>query len=183
MARLLGDRALLSPRPRTEGNRVVDFAKKIMKARAEDLFPGETITAAVFAQPAGAISKQVGFGVGGITGGIVGDKIAKKRAGEMDGTSEAGIAAQLPSNKPLLLAVTSHRFLAFGHGAMSSKPKEIEAQLELNQLHTVDVEKKKLSSRMVLRFTDGSAIDFDIPKTSKTQPFVEAVHRLGGAGS
>ena len=108
---------------------MVDFAKKIKKARAEDLLPGEEIVAAVFAQPAGAISKQVGFGVGGVVGGIVGDKMAKKRAEGLEGASEAGIATQLPAGKPLHLAVTSHRFLAFGHGTMSGKPKELEAHL------------------------------------------------------
>ena len=45
---------------------------------------------------------------------VLGNKMAKNRSEDLGGADGAGIASQLPAGKPLHLAITSHRFLAFG---------------------------------------------------------------------
>lgn len=149
---------------------VLDPVKKVRKAVAADLHPGEEIVAATLVQPAGEMSRQIGRGVGGIAGGLVTGKSAKKRVAALAGADEAGIAASLPSGQPLWLAVTPQRVLVWSHSQLKGKPKELQAELRRDQIAAVEVEKKKTVYAMVVRFDDNSALDFDVPKVGGDAP-------------
>ncbi len=150
--------------------------KKVRKAVAGDLHPGEDIVAATLVQPAGEMVRQIGRGVGGIAGDLVAGKGAKQRAAALDGADQAGIAATLPSGQPLWLGLTPQRVLVWSHSQLKGKPKELQAELRRDQIAGVEVEKKKTVYAMVVRFSDGSALDFDVPKVGGDAPgFQEAL--------
>ncbi len=138
--------------------------KKVRKTVGGDLHPGEEILAATLVQPAGEMGRQIGRGVGRIAGDLVTGKGAKKRAAALDGANETGIAASLPANVPLWLGVTPQRVLVWSHSQLKGKPKELQAELRRDQIAGVEVEKKKTVYAMVVRFSDNSALDFDVPK-------------------
>ena len=64
-----------------------DYVKKIMKARAEDLQPGEVLEAATVGQPSGTFSRQA---MGGLVGVLAAKKVASKREEALDGASDRG---------------------------------------------------------------------------------------------
>ncbi len=138
--------------------------KKVRKAVAADLHPGEEIVAATLVQPAGEIGRQIGRNVGGIAGGLMQGKGGKKRIAALDGANETGIAATLPADQPLWLVLTSQRVMVFNHNQFKGKPKELVAELRRDQIAGVEVEKLKSAYAMVVRFSDNSALDFDVPK-------------------
>jgi hypothetical protein len=158
---------------------MVDFAKKIMKSCADDLEAGETVLAGTFVQPPGAIRRQVAFGaIGGVVGAVVGDKLAQKRAGETP-TADEGIVVDIPPGKAVL-GITDRRFLVFGHSTMSGKPKGLNASIPLDQVAGITHESGKLTGKLLVSFADGTSIDFDVVKTAKPGPFVEAFHTATG---
>ncbi len=54
--------------------------------------------------------------------------------------------------------------LVWSHSQLKGKPKELQAELRRDQIAGVEVEKKKTVYAMVVRFSDNSALDFDMPK-------------------
>ncbi len=138
--------------------------KKVRKAIAADLHPGEEIVAATLVQPAGEIGRQIGRNVGGIAGGLMQGKGGKTRMEALNGANETGIAATLPANQPLWLVLTTQRVLVWNHNQLKGKPKELVAELRRDQIAGVEVEKLKTAYAMVVRFSDNSALDFDVPK-------------------
>lgn len=158
---------------------MVDFAKKITKSCGDDLEEGETVLAGTFVQPPGAIRRQVAFGaIGGVVGAVVGDKLAQKRAAETP-TADEGIVVDIPPGKAVL-GITDRRFLVFGHSTMSGKPKGLNASIPLDQVAAVTHESGKLTGKLLVTFADGTSIDFDVVKTAKPGPFVEAFHAATG---
>ena len=101
----------------------------------------------------------------------------KPRGAEHADSSSRPIAAMLPSSRQLHLAVTSKRLVAFGSGLISNKPTELQGEIQLSALKAIDVEKKKLGSRMVLHFSDGSTAEFDVHRSANTQAFVDAAKK------
>ena len=159
---------------------MVDFTKKVRKARSDVLEPGEEFLAATFAQPAGSFGRQMGMGVAGVVGAAAAARSASKREEAHAGATEGGLAAGIP-NERVVLAVTGRRFLVFGHSTMSGKPTDLKAEFPLGDVHEVGVEKKKMNTHLTVRFTDNSLADFDVMKTVKPGPFVEAFRQAKGA--
>ena len=159
---------------------MIDFAKKIRKSCADDLLPGEEVLAGTFVQPAGAFRRQVAFGaVGGVVGALAGEALAKKRQEDSDGTPGEGMTVDIPPGKAVL-GLTPQRLLVFGHSTMSGKPKGLNAAIPLDQVKSISHESGKLMGKLLVTFMDDTTIDFDVQKTVKPGPFVEAFARVTG---
>jgi hypothetical protein len=159
---------------------MIDFAKKIRKSCAADLEPGEEVVAATFVQPPGAIRRQVTYGaIGGVVGALAGEAVASKRAKNAPQQVGEGFVVDIPAGKAVL-GLTDRRFLVFGHSALSGKPKGLNAAFTLDQVHSVVLTAGKMTGSLVVTFADGTAIDFDVVKTAKPEPFVAAFHQLTG---
>ncbi|MEQ8841207.1 MAG: hypothetical protein RIB98_09505 [Acidimicrobiales bacterium] len=158
---------------------MIDFGKKITKSCGDDLEPGETVLAGTFVQPAGAIRRQVAYGaIGGVIGAVVSQKAGEKRANETP-TAEEGIVIDIPPGKAVL-GLTDRRLLVFGHSAMTGRPKGLNAAIPLDQVAGVTHESGKLTGKLLVSFADGTSIDFDVVKTAKPGPFVDAFHATTG---
>ncbi len=158
---------------------MMDFAKKIRKSCADDLLPDEEVLAGTFVQPRGAISRQVTYGmIGGIVGAVAGQKMAERTAKDAPSPTE-GFSVDIPAGKAVL-GLTNKRFLVFGHSTWSGKPTDLNAAFDLDQIQSLTIETGKLTGKMVVTFADSTAIDFDVVKTSKPEPFVDAFHQLTG---
>jgi len=151
--------------------------KKIMKARAEDLQPGETLTAATVGQPSGTFSRQA---MGGLVGVLAAKKVANKREQAIDGADESGIAASLPKNEQLMIGLSDQRLLFFTVGAMSGNAKELVAEVGLADVHAVDVEKHKMTYSLIVTFSDNSARMFECVKMTKPQDLADAFDNQKG---
>jgi hypothetical protein len=159
---------------------MIDFAKKIRKSCAADLEPGEEVLAGTFVQPPGAIRRQMTYGaIGGAVGAIAGEAMASKRAKNAPQQVGEGFVVDIPAGKAVL-GLTDRRFLVFGHSTMSGKPKGLNAAFALDQVQSMALAQGKLTGSLVVTFADGTAIDFDVVKTAKPEPFVEAFHQLTG---
>ncbi|MEE9414648.1 MAG: hypothetical protein V3V01_05135 [Acidimicrobiales bacterium] len=158
---------------------MIDFAKKIRKSCAADLLDGEEVHAATFVQPSGAIRRQVAFGaVGGAVGAGIAALVTSGTSNEEDAPSE-GMAVDIPAGKAVL-GITDQRFLVFGHSALSGKPKGLNAAFPLDQIMSLEHESGKLTGKLVVTFADETNIEFDVMKTVKPGPFVEAFHSVTG---
>ncbi len=164
---------------------MIDFGKKIAKHCGDDLESGETVIAGTFVQPPGAIRQQVAYGaIGGVVGMVVGEKMAKKRAEEnpsegIETGDGAGIDIDIPPGKAVL-GITDRRLLVFGHSAMSGRPKGLNASIPLDQVRDIVHESGKLTGKLLVSFADGTTVDFDVVKTAKPGPFVDAFHATTG---
>ena len=166
---------------------MVNFAKKIEKHRDQDLHPGETIQAAVIGQPSGSFGRQMGVQLGGVIGAVAAERRNKKRAeaaadeaAATGAPDEGGLAAQVPGGEAIVLGLSVQRLLVFGHSKLSGRPTDLKAAFPIDQVESVSSEKKKLTSSMAVRFSDGSAIDFEIVRPAKPGPFVDAFAALKG---
>ena len=86
---------------------------------------------------------------------------------------------EIPEGKAVL-GLTPQRLLVFGHSTLSGKPKGLNAAIPLDQVKAITHESGKLMGKLVVTFMDDSAIDFDVQKTVKPGPFVEAFHTTTG---
>lgn len=158
---------------------MIDFTKKIHKHCAADLEPGEEVLASTFGQPPGAIRRQVAFGaIGGAVGAVAGEALANKRIKESEQSGE-GITVDIPAGKAVL-GLSAQRLLVFGHSALSGRPKGLNASIPLDQVASIQVDQGKLAGKMVITFVDGSAVDFDIVKTSAPGPFAQKFTEITG---
>ena len=159
---------------------MIDFAKKIRKSCSEHLLPGEEVLAGTFVQPAGAFRRQVAMGaVGGLIGAAPGEAMAKKRKENSDATPGEGMSIDIPAGKAVL-GLTPQRLLVFGHSTMSGKPKGLNAAIPLDEVKSISLEQGKLMGKLLVTFHDDSSIDFDVQKTVKPGPFVDAFHTATG---
>ncbi|MEM7139553.1 MAG: hypothetical protein AAF548_00885 [Actinomycetota bacterium] len=159
---------------------MIDFAKKIRKSCAEHLHPGEEVLAGTFVQPAGAFRRQVAMGaVGGIVGAVAGEAMAKKRQESSESTPGEGMTVDIPEGKAVL-GLTPQRLLVFGHSTLSGKPKGLNAAIPIDQVKSITHESGKLMGKLVVTFQDDTAVDFDVQKTVKPGPFVDAFHAATG---
>lgn len=158
---------------------MIDFGKKITKHCGDDLESGETVVAGTFVQPAGAIRSQIAYGaIGGVVGMAVGQKVGEKRAKE-NPTADEGMVIDIPPGKAVL-GITDRRLLVFGHSTMSGRPKGLNAAIPLDQVAGISHESGKLTGKLLVTFADGTSIDFDVVKTAKPGPFVDAFHATTG---
>ncbi|MEZ5167520.1 MAG: hypothetical protein R2695_13895 [Acidimicrobiales bacterium] len=79
-----------------------------------------------------------------------------------------------------VLGLTPQRLLVFGHGAMSGKPKGLNAAIPIDQVTAMAFEQGKMTGTLRVTFSDDTSIEFDVMKTVKPGPFVEAFHATTG---
>ena len=150
-----------------------NFVKLIHKHRAQDLHPGEEVVGALFVQPTGTFGRTVAFGVAGAVGGAVADARRKER----DAASEDSLAARMPGGR-LVFALSAQRFMVFEHGAMSGRPKELSTTFSWDEIGGIELGDGKLKQELVVRFADGSTATFEVIKSAKPKPFLEAYAAL-----
>ena len=142
------------------------YADKLQKRAAELLNPGEQLIAAVRTQPRGT---NLGA-AGGIIGTIASDRQAKKA---LAGATEGSNAGTWPTGN-CAVGLTNQRLLLFNYTAFG-KPKDLVAEFPLEQVASVDLEKKKVTANALrFAFTDGSSVEVERAKLEKTQDFVAA---------
>jgi hypothetical protein len=152
-----------------------NFVKLIHKHRSQDLHPGEEILGAVFVQPTGTFGRSVAFGVAG----AVGSAVADARRKEAEAPDDDSLAARMPGGR-LVLAFSRQRFLVFEHGVMSGRPKELAAEFTWDQIGGIELGDGKLKQELVVRFGDESTAVFEVVKSAKPKPFMEAYRELRG---
>jgi len=153
---------------------VVDWAKKIQKHSGSELHPGEQIEAGTFVQSSGSLGKQVGFGVGGVVGAV-----AAHNMGKGPEASEGGDGATFPQTR-MVLGLSTGRLMAFAHGSMSGKPKEMLTSVALSDVAGMTAEKNKISYTLTISFNDASHVSYEAMKMVKPAEFVAAFERLKG---
>ena len=153
---------------------MANYIKKVSKAAASDLQPGEQIVAGVFLQAGGSTSKAMARGVGGLVGAAVASKLRSKDDGSI--VSDSGIAATMPDG-PIHVGVTSQRVLVYSHGAMSGKPKDLQLTLTRGDIAGVALEPGKLTTQLTLMFSDGTGRSYEAPKIgNSTDEFAAAIN-------
>lgn len=149
---------------------MADMVKRIQKKGAEYLQPGEQIRGACTVMSVGQFKKTVAFGaIGGAVGAAIGASGSNKQ------NAPAGSMAQsFPAVRQSILAVSDQRWILFEQGAMTGGIKGVSAEWTRDQIHAIEVEKGKLTSKVNLRFSDGSTAQLEAVKGSKPQQLVEA---------
>ena len=153
---------------------MVDWAKKIHKHCGDALYAGEQVEAGTVVQPGGTLSRQVAFGVGGLVGAIAADKLGKNK----DEPPAAGGSADAFPGAASVLGISSQRLMAFEHGSLSGKPKEIVAAVPLHDVAEMSAVKNKLSYTLGIDFKDGSTVSYEAVKLAKPEEFVATFERL-----
>lgn len=156
---------------------MVNWAKKIEKSCGTQLHPGEHIEAGTFVQPAGVLARQVGVGTGGLVGALIAEKVTSRRTDAV--ASDGGLAAQFPTGR-LVLGLSAGRLLAFSHGTVSGKPKDLIAAVGLRDIDTISAARKKISYEVQISFRDGTAVSYEAVKTAKPEEFIATFERLHG---
>ncbi len=155
---------------------MVDMVKKIHKKSAELLQPGEEILGACVVSSIGQFKKSVAFGaVGGLVGAAVGAAVKGKAAETGPGTQ----AASFPLERQSILAVSAQRWILFEQGGMSGSAKSVAGEWTHQEIVGVDIEPGKLTSRLRLRFADGSIAEMEAVKAAKPDALVAAAAHLG----
>ena len=152
-----------------------NFIKLIHKHRAQDLHPGEELLGAVFVQPTGTFGRSVAFGVAG----AIGSAVADARRKEEDAAEENSLAAQIPGGR-VILAFSAQRFLVFERSMMSGRPKELLTSFAWDQVAGVELGDGKLKQALSVGFADGSSAVFEVVKSAKPKPFMQAYRALRG---
>jgi hypothetical protein len=150
---------------------MVDMVKKIHKKSSELLHPGEEILGACVVSPVGQFKKSVAFGaVGGLVGAAVGAAIK----GGSDVPEPNSQADSFPLTKQSILAVSEQRWILFEQSAMSGAPKGVLGEWSRSEIQSLDQERGKLTSRLKLRFADGSTAEMEAVKAAKPDSLVAA---------
>lgn len=151
---------------------MVDMVKKIHKKSADLLEDGEQVRAACVIMAVGQFKKSVAFGaIGGVVGAAVGAAVGGK--GE---EAEAGsMADSFPDGRQQILALSDRRWIVFEQSAMSGAAKAIKAWWPLDAIAGVDIEKGRLTSKLDVRFSDGSVAQVESVKGAKPEKLVEAI--------
>ncbi len=142
------------------------YADKLQKSVGGVLNTGEQFLAGVRTQPRGT---NIGA-VGGVIGTVASDRQAKKALAN----AEAGSSASSWPTSNAAVGLTNQRLLIFNYTAFG-KPKDLVAEFPLEQVASVDLEKKKITANALrFAFTDGSSVEVECAKLEKTQDFVDA---------
>lgn len=151
-----------------------DYTKKVTKEKTEVLHPGESFLGATYALPGGRFGRMVGMGVGGVAGAVVAEKKARDRAGEHGDALGAGLAARLPAGKDVVLAITDRRLLVFEFKKMKGTPGDLVAEYAIDEVASIEADRKKLMVDLLLTFSDGSVADYEVQKMAKPDSLVNA---------
>jgi hypothetical protein len=142
------------------------YADKLQKKAAEHLNAGERLIAAVRTLPRGSTV--------GAAGGIIGAALSGRQASKAEADAAAGSVAEAWPKENAAVGLTDKRLLLFNYTAMG-KPKDLIGEFPLDQLTSVELEKKKLGANALrFAFADGSGIEVECAKLEKTGRFVDA---------
>lgn len=131
--------------------------KKIRKSVGGDLIADEELRAGVFVQPFGTTGNLMAKELGGLVGrALAGSKGRKDQ-------SETGMASTLPDGR-LVLGLTDHRLVVWGHSSLTGKPKGFKTSFPVADLAAVEIEKLRTVCAFVLHFADGSSKLFEAPR-------------------
>ncbi len=141
------------------------YADKLQKSVGGTLNAGEQFLAGVRTQPRGTNISAAG----GLIGTVASDRQAKKA---LAGAAEGSTAGTWPGGN-CAVGLTDQRLLLFNYTAFG-KPKDLVAEFPLEQVASVELEKKKITANALrFAFTDGSSVEVECAKLEKTQDFVE----------
>ena len=142
------------------------YAEKLQSKVGHVLNPGEQFASAVRTQPRGTNISAAG----GILGAAASGRQAKNA---LAGATEGSTAGTWPSGN-CAVGLTNQRLVLFNYTAMG-KPKDLVAEYPLDQVASVELEKKKITANALrFSFTDGSSVEVECAKLEKTQDFVDA---------
>ncbi|HYH28499.1 MAG TPA: hypothetical protein VEA19_06975 [Actinomycetota bacterium] len=146
------------------------YADKLQARAGEMLEPGEQIVSAVRTMARGTT-------MGRALGGLAGEAIAHRQASKGHAQQAEGSMAEGWPSGNNAVGLTAQRLVIFNYTAMG-KPKDLVGEFPLEQVASVEVEKKKLGAN-ALRFSfgDGSSVEVECAKLEKTGDFVEAFNR------
>ena len=151
------------------------YADKLQKRAGELLRADERLVAAVRTQPRGT---NLGTGIGGAVGAAVASRQASKA---LSGAGEGSAAAGWPPGNTAV-GLTNQRLLLFDYTALG-KPKDLVAEFSLEQVLSVELEKKKITANALhFGFTDGSSVQVECAKLEKTADFVNAFQAQKAGG-
>ncbi len=154
---------------------MVDMVKKIHKKSADLLHPGEEILGACVVSSVGQFKKSVAFGaVGGLVGAAVGAAIKGKATEAAPGSQ----AESFPLVRQSILAVSAQRWVLFDQGGFSGSAKSVAGEWTHQEIVGLDIEPGKLTSRLGLRFADGSVAEMEAVKAAKPDALAEAAARV-----
>jgi hypothetical protein len=151
------------------------YADKLQKRAGGVLRPGERLISAVRTMPRGAT-------MGTAVGGVIGTAVAHRQASKAQMEAATGSLATGWPKGNSAVGLTDQRLLLFNYTAMG-KPKDLVAEFPIDQLASVELEKKKVTANALrFGFADGSSIEVECAKLEKTGDFVEAFQRVKGGG-
>jgi hypothetical protein len=157
------------------GDVMVDMVKKVHKKGGELLNAGETVLGAATVTEAGQFKKSVAFGA---IGGAVGAAVGHAMKGKGDEADAGTMADSWPQMKQSILALSDQRWILFEQGMMSGGPKSVVAEWPHSAIQGIEIEKGKLTSKLNVIFSDGSAAQVEAVKGAKPEKLVEAAAAL-----
>lgn len=153
---------------------MANYVKKVEKARAQLLQPGEQVLGAAMIQPKGAFKKQaVGGGIGGVLGAVVAEKMVARTA------PAEGMAAGIPS-KRVIAALTDQRLVVIGLGALANSVKQVEASWPREAVVAIGaVQRGKLVDVLGVSFVDGSVAEVECVRAGNASSLLDAFAASG----
>ena len=116
---------------------------------------------------------MVARGVGGVVGGALAARSGGDSATEL--ITDCGRAATMPDTATVV-GLTDRRLLVYGHSTLSGRPKGLKLAMPVEELRSVEVEKRRATFSFVLHFSDGSASVYEAPRVSNDPTgFADAV--------
>ena len=109
-----------------------------------------------------------------VGGGVVGAAVGNAIGGKSESPTPDSLAQGFPDIRQAILALSDRRWILFEQSAMSGAAKAITAQWPLDVIDGLDMEKGKLTSKLTLRFVDGSFVQLEAVRAAKPDRLVEA---------
>jgi hypothetical protein len=141
------------------------YADKLQERAGELLRQGERLLAAIRTKPRGSTV--------GAAGGLIGEALSHRAASKSGVEAGAGSQAETWPRENSAVGMTDQRILIFNYTAMG-KPKDLIGEFPLDQVTSVEQEKKLTANVIRFVFADGSGAEVECAKLEKTGPFVDA---------
>ena len=149
-----------------------DFTKRVAKAIAGELQPGESVIRTLSAQPPGSMTRGINE-TGDTYRGMYRGRKEKKRHEE----EAAGLAARIPPRN-VFLTLTDRRVLVHTMRGLGS-PDELVADLGFDQVRSIDFDAKRFGAGTIdVTFADETGVDFLLVSRQRPEEFIEAWERL-----
>lgn len=133
---------------------MVNWVKRLAKKRGDDLFPTETLVAAILTSPIEPSSR------GGVFGRLIAIAEAKDSAARAVGSQ--GIAGMIPMGENLVIGLTTERLLFWQHGQILGRLRSLVAAIPRRDIAEFEVLRRR-STSITIRFSDDSAVLLGIP--------------------